>query len=622
MNRLMVQIARWYSLWEEHKQLYQWALVQMNEISSRLTRGFAMASLVSGLAPVVLFIAIRGLLNANLSLVNEGAGTLDTLLPWLVILFVVSIVEAVASLVRKLVRSLLLDLSNVEISTRIMQQAGRQPISFFEMQKNQDIIDRLRGPVATRLVELIHRLMTILTTGVQAFTLLAILAYIEPLIIVVAIPLFIPYLLFQLGISRNNFSEDEKRTTTKRRISYFVGLLTDRSSAAEVRLLALARHLTKSFNHTMTNFRLEDKRQHIYGFRGGSIFAMLTVVGFFAVFTKVVSDALDGSASIGDVAIFAVAVLRLRRSLENMSMAISTTVEQAAHISALRQFLEMPGESVNSSQAEFADFKPDICFEHVSFHYPGTTDLVLDDLNLKIRAGERVAIVGENACGKSTLVKLLAGFYHPTKGRITISGHDISTLSSEALRSRMAFVFQDFIRYSTTAGDNIAYGDWDRLKSDRPAVERVAKRTGLHKWIAQMPDEYDTMLGRAFGTLEPSGGVWQKIAMTRAFARDVPLLVLDEPTASVDAKTEFALFRQLEELARDKTTILVSHRFSTVSMAERILVMAGGRIVEQGTHDQLLAHDGHYAELYGYYERRMTGYWGKEPSILAAPPAD
>jgi ATP-binding cassette subfamily B protein len=513
------------------------------------------------------------------------------------------------------------------------------------MKHSQRMLRRVQGPIGNRLVELITRLMAILTLSIQVVTLIAILAHIEPLIILVAVPLFVPYLLFQIGLSRNNFSENERQLGTQQRIGYFVGLLTERAAAAEVRLFGLAPHLIAYFRQMMSALRKRAERGHLIGFGGGMVFALLTVAGCFWVFVLVVEAALRGAASIGDVAVFAAAVVRLRRSLEEMSVAISVGIEQSAHIAALRDFLALPGEGAAGAGAgadagagrddgaeaidaiaanrTLPDFEPDIRFEGVRFRYPGTKDWVLDDLNLHIRPGERVAIVGENGCGKTTLVKLLAGFYAPTEGRVLVSGQDLRQVSPEALRRHIGFVFQDFGRYAASVADNIAYGDWPRLAHDRAAVKRIAERTGLQPRILRMAEGYDTLLGRSFGNYEPSGGVWQKIAIARAFAREAPLLVLDEPTASVDAKAEYELFQQLAELARGKTTILISHRFSTVSMADRILVMYAGRIVEQGTHDALLALNGHYAELYGYYERRMTGGWGREPSVPSDPrPAD
>ena len=606
--------------WHRHRDLNRWALRTIYAIAPRLTVGMAIASFLAGLTPVLVFLSIRGLLNASLALGDGADIGIAELTPWLLLLFVASISEAIVSLTRKLLRNLLLGRTNIELSARIMRQAARQPIAFFEMQANQNTLEKVQGQVATRLVELIHRLMLMLTTSLQVLTLVAILTFIDPLIIVVAVPLFVPYLLFQIRLSLNNFSEHEHRNVTRRRIGYFVGLLTQKAWAAEVRLLGLAPHLTASFRQVMEGFRASDEHSHRIDYKGSMLFALLTLCGFFAVFAGVVNDALTGAATIGDVAIFAAAVVRLRKALEELSTAISSSVEQAGYIEALRSFLSLPGEETAAAAAanvDLTDFEPEIRCEHVDFRYPGTDTLVLDDLNLHIRPGETIAIVGENGCGKSTLVKLLAGFYTPSAGHITLSGHDITTLSPDALRRRIAFVFQDFGRYADSVGDNIAYGDWERLRDDRAAVEAIAERTGIAERITAMPDGYDTMLGRDFGNFEPSGGIWQKIAIARTFARDAPLLILDEPTASVDAKAEFALFQQLNQLAVGKTTLLISHRFSTVSMAQRILVMYRGRIVEQGSHKELLALNGHYAELYGYYERRMTGGWGCEPSVSA-----
>jgi ATP-binding cassette subfamily B protein len=249
--------------------------------------------------------------------------------------------------------------------------------------------------------------------------------------------------------------------------------------------------------------------------------------------------------------------------------------------------------------------------ENVEFAYPGSSRLVLRGVSLEIEPGEIVALVGENGSGKTTLVKLIARLYHADRGRITLDGRDIETLEMESLHRRIAFVFQSFGRYEATARDNIAYGDWEKCLDDPDRVEEIARVAGVHEMLLSMPEGYDTMLGRTFGTFDLSGGQWQKLAMARAFARQAALLILDEASASLDARAEYELFVRARELARGRTTILISHRFSTVSMADRILVMDQGRIVESGSHRELLRRGGHYAKLYGLHQQQMGAVAGR-----------
>ena len=591
-----------------HVRLVRWTLGVMGAMAPGLTFGLLAVSFAGGLTTLALFIAIRCLIDAQARSLGGQPPPFETLIPWLALLFAAAATEALVSLARKLLRNLLLDRADLDLTAAVMRKAASQPVAFFEQPSSQDILERLQGQVATRLVELVLRVMSVVTMGLQVLTMMAVLVHIEPLIVVVAVPLFIPYLWFQTGLSRDASSEHAVRAVNRRRIRYYLGHLTRASGAAELRLLGIAPHFIERFRAVMSDFVGRDARRHWRDFWGGTVFALLSLGGFLGVFAMVVQRALGGQASIGEVAVFAAAAVRLRKSLEDMGQAVNIGLDQARHVEALRVFLECPPEEdADAGDPLPTPFRADIRCEHVSFRYPGADTLALDDLCLDIAAGETVAIVGENGSGKTTLVKLLAGFHAPTDGRILVSGRDIRELSLTALRSRISFVFQEFGRYAVSLRENIAYGDWLRLRDAPEAVADCARRAGLADAAARMPEGLDTVLGREFGAFEPSGGVWQRIAIARALARDAPLLILDEPTAAVDARAEYGLFRQLAKLAEGRTTLLISHRFSTVSMAQRILVMHHGRIVEQGGHDELLALGGRYAELYNYHQRRMSG---------------
>jgi ATP-binding cassette subfamily B protein len=462
-------------------------------------------------------------------------------------------------------------------------------------------------------------------------TLTLVLAVIEPLIILVLLAVALPYLFFQWRLTKSRYRLIFNRVTKWRWTRYFVMQMTNHESVPEVKMLGLAPLLRQRSRQVMVDFRDENRRVYWRIYRGSAAFATISAMAFFVTFARVVLRAVRGGLTIGDVAVYGGAMARLRSSLENTVTTSANAMESALHIANLRRFFAIEPtiqrEAVTAVQSG-QTLRGDILLENVCFTYPGASQPTLRDLSLQIRSGETVAIVGRNGAGKTTLVKLLARLYDPTEGVILFDGRNLQDWPVTYLHQHVSFVFQQFGRYEAPAAENIAYGDWPRLLHDRSQIEAIARQAGVEEMIARMPNGYDTFLGRLFGEYNLSGGQWQRIAIARAFARPAALLILDEPTSNLDAQAEYRIFSDFRKLAEGRTTILISHRFSTVRMADRILVMENGRITESGTHDELIALGHHYAQLYDLHLRQMESLVpgnkangsGLQPQIAATRP--
>ena len=587
-----------------------WALGRSWAASPGITSGIVAASLSAGVLPAGLALTGRGLVDAAAAALAGDAAARGRATAWLAAGLALATATALVRALDALLERRLHDELGYRVAADIVDHAGTLDLASFEDPRFQDLLERARRGTADNVHRFLVSLLQLATNGAQALSLFAILVVVEPLAVPVLLALSLPYVVYQ-GRTARRFHELEQSRTTRRRWSeYFLSRSIGREAIGEVRLLDLAPLLGERFKNTLRGFIEQDRALHRRNFAGAAVFGAASTVAVYLLFSRVVSRALADSLSVGDVAIFGAAAMGLRNAVESVVVALRDAFQHVLFVAHLAEFLDTQPRVRTTTGLAPASPRGELELEDVRFRYPGADRPALEGVTLRVRAGETLAIVGENGAGKSTLAKLLARLYDPDAGAIRFDGVDLRELSLEYLHRQISFVFQSFGRYEATLADNVAYGDWRRLLGDRAAIAEVARRAGLEELAASLPRGLDTTLGRAFGETDLSGGQWQAVAVARAFARPASLLILDEPTASLDARAEHRLFLRFRELARGRTTILISHRFSTVAMADRIAVLEEGRIAECGSHGELLAKGGAYAGLYALHRR----HHGAEPA--------
>jgi ATP-binding cassette subfamily B protein len=584
-----------------------WGLRLVWSTNAPLFCGLACTTIIRGFLPAALALAIRGLINAAVGVTESGNIEVGPLVPWLVLGFALSTADALSRLANRLFAARLQDDLNLRVTTDVLTHAATQDLAFFEDPRRQDMLARTQQNLGSRLATLLTAGQNTITHLLVIASLLALLTAIEPLVPLVVAPFALPFLWFQWRLARARHQEEYSRATRQRWTKYFVSKLTQSESVAEVKLLGLGTLLVERFQKVLEDFRDRISVLHWRSCRGIAAAGTLTVVALYLTFLKVAVRAIQGSVTLGDLAIFGGATARLRNAVDDAIRSLTTSLEQVLFVTHLLDFLSVEPDSVVTVGVAAPPVAPArIELRNVSFAYPGSTVPAVRNVSLEIQAGETLAIVGENGAGKTTVVKLLACLYEPDEGEILFDGVDIRKISRSDYWDRLGFVFQNFGRYEATVAENIAYGDWRRLLNQPDRIEEVARHTGIQEMIDALPEGYETWVGRMFGEHSLSGGRWQQVAVARAFAKNCSLLVLDEPTSNLDASAEYALFCKFKELAQGKTTILISHRFSTLGMADRIAVLKEGRLVEVGTHDELVGSPGVYATLYGLHERMRS----------------
>lgn len=531
-------------------------------------------------------------------------------LDWLTVLLLGELALAVlADLLGRLVAfldSLLSERVTNASSIRLMKHAATLDLEDFEDAEFQDQLERARRQTSGRMA-LMGQLFGQAQDMVTVASLVAGLVLFAPWLIALLLLALVPAFLGEAHFNAQSYSLDFGRTPERRELDYVRQTAASVETAKEVKIFGLNDFLIERYRSLAAAFYAANRGLALRRASWGGLFTALGTVGYYAAYAYIVWRTLTGDFSIGDLTFLAGSFLRLRTLLQGLLSGFSSVAIQALYLSDLFSFFDVVPEILSPANAlPFpTPVRQGFVFEDVGFIYPGAERWAVRHLSFTLNAGEVVALVGENGAGKTTLVKLLTRLYDPDEGRILLDGRDLRDYDLNALRGSMGVIFQDFVRYNLSAGDNIAVGRID-ARDDRTRIERAAERSQADGVISHLPAGYEQMIGKRFKNgVELSGGEWQKMAIARAYMREAEVLILDEPTAALDARAEFEVFQRFKELSKGKTAVLISHRFSSVRMADRILVLADGKVEAAGTHQELVSQRGRYAEL---FELQAAGY--------------
>ena len=502
--------------------------------------------------------------------------------------------------------SLLSDRFSDATSLHLMQHAASLDLRDLEDSDIQDQLDRARRQASGR-TGMISQLFSIGQDSITLASFAAGIAAYTPWLILLLAAALVPAFLGELRFNAESYALSAYRTAERRELDYLRQIGASTGTAKEVKLFGLNAFLIDRYRTVSAVIRGENDAFARRRALAGAGLAALGTLGYYVAYAYLAWRTVTGALTVGDLTFLAASFQRLRTLLAGLLSGVSTLASQALYLQDLFDFLQVHPTitSPPNGLAFPTEIRTGLSFEDVGFRYPGAAHWAVRNLSFTVSAGRVVALVGENGAGKTTLVKLLTRLYDPDEGRILLDGRDLREYDLDSLRAGIGVIFQDFVRYDFSAGDNIAVGRIAR-RDDRARIAAAARASRADEVVGRLERGYDQQVGRRFKTgVELSGGEWQKVAIARAYMRDAALLILDEPTAALDARAEFEVFQRFKSLSVGRTAVLISHRFSSVRMADWIVVIADGRVAEAGTHAELLALDGRYAEL---FELQAAGY--------------
>jgi ATP-binding cassette subfamily B protein len=554
---------------------------------------------IAALSPLALLAVARLIIDAIVRHLSS-ATPLRTDFWWLVGLeFGLACFTSILNRIVDYCDTLLADKFIRHISVRIMHHASRLDLASYEDPLFHDKLERARVQATDRL-GMVQQLGRLVQQVITTATLAASILFFSPWLLLVLIACVIPAFLGESHFAFLGYALAYRQTPVKRQIDYLRFLGASKDSAKELKLFGLSKFLTDRFQQLSDDIYKQNVSLAKRRLVASALLSLLTTIGYYGAYAYVILETVEGNMTVGTLTFLTGAIAGASANLQMIFSTFSSIADQSLFLTDLLQFFAVR-PTVFSKPNALKTPRPiaiGIEFRDVSFSYPGGGRPILRNLNFFLKPDERIALIGENGEGKTTIVKLLTRLYDPTFGQILLDGIDLRDYDLEDYASNIAVIFQDFMRYDMTALENIAVGQI-QARQNLPQVELAAKKSLAEGVIQKLPRGYDQMLGRRFETgVDLSGGEWQKVALARAYLRDAQILVLDEPTAALDARSEHEVFERFAELTKGKMALLISHRFSTVKMADRIIVLERGVIAEDGRHEQLMAHGGRYAEMF------------------------
>lgn len=567
-------------------------------------------TLASGSLPVALAWVAKLIIDSVLqstSLHVAPKVAFTNLLPYLYVEFALILTGTVIAQLRRLLDEILDHRIGFLINSEIIRKALKLDLQYFENAEFYDKLQNARKQSEYRAMAIVKAVFQVIENAITLTSFLALLLAFSPWVALVLFGAALPAFVVQNRYSKLNFRLQSWKAPESRRMVYYEHLLTVDSSAKEIQTFGLGHSLLKKYSDLFWKVFKEDAALAWKRSLASLAWGSASTLGYYVCYAWVIFRTLTGSIGIGSMTLYLVIFRQSQGTFTGIFDGLAKLYENSLFMETLFDFLDITERNSQPVAKSLAPLDPNqgIELQNVSFRYPGQLTDALTDLNLIIRPGEKVALVGENGSGKTTLIKLLTGLYEPTHGKILYQGRDLKDWSLTELRQKMGVIFQDFVKYQLSLKENVGFGSIDHV-DDFEKLKAAATKGGLEDVLEVLPDKWETMLGGWFQKgRELSGGQWQKVALARAFMREGEVIILDEPTSALDAEKEYEIFKRFKALTSGKIAFLISHRFSTVRMADQIIVLSAGRIEETGNHEALLKARGTYARL---FELQAEGY--------------